>query len=612
MPTDWFCKPDGDDANYGDTYAKAKATLAGLESVTYGAGDRLIVAPGVYRATAAAAVVTLNDGGTEKRKLSSTDRVSVTEGSKTVTGTGTAWAGSIRERDILYIPWLAYATDGVGTAGAGYSSATAAFEATIDEFCINIQGQGSYRIATVTPPNNITLGDINGVGWPAAAGGQTFWVPSGEGGYEIESVESNTSLTLRRPWSGPTYSGRAHEIIRPVYLIGDETGALTDGIGGIVRITGSLNDQTATGTNCIHINSENYWVIRGFQLDTTTGPAILVADSKRVTIEDCRILNTVSEGIDVNDDSDMLTVRRCAIFGGAQITGISMDGNGIKWTDGMVIENVYVDCYEGFYIKDLANLTIKDCSPGMAMFRFLYTGGALSAGAATFLHDCEIHYCADDAVDAAVLGQVVANWNNYWGNNVDRVNVGVVGATNTSYIYIPTPPILLDKYRYPVRLFPPSEWWANAQYDGLYPANEDMYGVLRPTLRAKRSLGTYQDFYATHNAVTTYAGNDASLEHVDARRTQFRIPTSGPALTATVWVYLQAAYAGIAPKLIVWQPNQTAVEDTASGTTGAWEQLTVSFTPAAAPPYIWVELVSDNTALAGAYAVYWQELSVTP
>ena len=609
--TDYFVREDGDDGKDGLSYENGKATITAVVAVAPlpVEGDRIFVAPGVYRE-----LVTVASSGDDVRSGTEygNDTVTVTEGSTTVTAvSGSNWSPAVLPGDRLFVPWLAHATDGTGTGAAGYSSATETFEALIDEFCINIDGQGSYRIATFVGANNITVGDINGVGFPAApAPTHEFWVPSNEGSYEIASVESDTSLTLVRPWSGPTYSGRDYVIIRPISLIGDETGAHTDGIGGTVRITGSDDDQTIARARCIDIDGYDYWLVKGFQLDTVSSVPLRIDDAEHVTVEDCCILNAASRGIVVLSDSDYITIRRCAIFGGDAANGIELDGNGIKWAAAIHIENVHFDTYNCIEYTDFNNVTVKSCTSGMAAYRFGQALGALDAGACMFVHDCEIHYCADDGLEAAVAGQIVANWNNYWGNNNDRTNVGVVGATNTTEIYIPTTPLLLDKYRYPVRFFPPSEWWDNAQYAGLYPANEDIYGVPRPTTNTKRSLGPYQDFYATHDTATVYGGEAASLEHVDARRTQFRVPTSSLALTITVWVYAEAGYAGTAPQLIVWQPEQTAVEDTASGTTAAWEQLSVSFTPAAAPPYIWVELASDNTAAA--VGVYWNQVSVTP
>lgn len=56
----------------------------------------------------------------------------------------------------------------------------------------------------------------------------------------------------------------------PITYIGDYDGSHTDGVGGVVRITGSNDDKTATRANCINGNAKNFRTFKGFTLDTTT------------------------------------------------------------------------------------------------------------------------------------------------------------------------------------------------------------------------------------------------------------------------------------------------------------------------------------------------------
>ena len=138
-----------------------------------------------------------------------------------------------------------------------------------------------------------------------------------------------------------------------------------------------------------------------------------------------------------------------------------------------------------------------------------------------------------------------------------------------------------------------------------------MYGVPRPTTKTKRSLGPYQDIHIERNAAVTYGGYDASMEQPDARVSMFRIPITGEPTTVIVRVYLEANYAGTAPKLIVHQAGNTDVEATATGATGAWEALSVAYTPNAQPLELWGSVVSDNTAAALEYAVLWQSIGAS-
>lgn len=621
---DFFCGENGDDANDGRSWPTRRETITGLLRVPgFQAGDRLRVGPGTYREQ-----VELRNGGRTKTSAGS---ISVTEGSKIVTGTGTNWDPAVEAGDRIIVPWLAYGLSGDGTGGTGDIGATgifdsnggandAEFSANLVGFCINIDGVGSYLIAGVTDSDTITLTDINGLGFPAV-GNFDFWVPSNEGSYEIESVDSDTQITLKRPWSGPDYTwsnlrytnkpAKGYEIFRPIYLIGDETGANTDGIGGIVRITGSDNDQSVTRNYGILGESRDYWVIKGFQIDTVDIDCIRIDDGTHITIEDVRTLSPddTDSHIMLMGHIDMCTVRRCALFGGKQAWGITLSDTGHHKQQYNIFENIYAATYKPFQVDDYSNTVIKCCISGMNCEDFLTVPAGMVAGMSVFIHDCEIHYANNDGLLANALGDIVANWNNYWDNNNDRTNVGVAGATNTTVLYIPELPMLFDGVRYPVRFYPPSEWWSPAQYTGLYPANEDIYGIARPTIKTKRSLGPYQDFHVVRDTTTVRAGWPASTEQPDAQNNMFRIAISGNPVTASAYVYLEANYAGTAPKLIVHQAGNTDVEATATGTTGVWEQLSVEYTPNPAPLEIWVELVSDNTAAAGALVgALWSEI----
>jgi len=620
----WYCGEGGNDANSGDSWANRKETIGGLLGVAYNPGDYLIVGPGVYRE-----IVALNGDG---KVVTNRATISVTHNSKVVTGTGTNWvAVAVQAGDRLYVPWLAHgqtaAGDGCAFDGAGtLTSAGADFAAEIIGFCDTVQTRGAYLITGAAgAPNAVTLTDINGVGW-AVGGPFNFWVTSCEGSYEIESVDSDTQITLRRPWSGPSYtwtdaryegSSDGYEIIRPVHLVGDESGQLTDGIGGVVRVTASTADTSSDRNYCIRCGTHDYWTIQGFQVDSALEQNIDISDCTHFSIEDIRSLSTASKEagleahIQLRDAVDRCTIRRCALFGGRQAWGINIASVLTRWTEQNTVENIYAACYRPFRVEDVNNTTIKNSTSGMACLGFLYVPNG-DTGVGVFIHDCEIHYAETTAVWAVTNGNIVADFNNYWSNNADRFNVGVVGATNTPYLYLPDLPNLVDTYRYPFRFFPPSEWWAARGVQGLYTANEDVYGAYRPITDTKMSRGFQQEYHIERDADTTYGGEEASVKHPDARRTQFRIPTSGDPITVSVFVRYETNYAGTLPSLIVGQPGQLEVEDVAVVAADTWKQLSVLFIPGIAPKYIWVELVSNNTAGAGDYAVYWQRLSAIP
>lgn len=78
-----YAGPGGNDGNTGLSWAQRKLTLNGVENTPVEAGDIIYVAPGVYRETLTCDV----SGG----NVYTTGTVSVTNGSTTVTGSGTDW-----------------------------------------------------------------------------------------------------------------------------------------------------------------------------------------------------------------------------------------------------------------------------------------------------------------------------------------------------------------------------------------------------------------------------------------------------------------------------------------------------------------------------------------
>jgi hypothetical protein len=297
------------------------------------------------------------------------------------------------------------------------------------------------------------------------------------------------------------------------------------------------------------------------------------------------------------------------MFGGEQATGIKLADIQNRWSRVNHFENCYLACYIGFEVQYFVNTTIKNCTGGMACESFLKTT-SIPLGGCVFITNCEIHYANNIGLWAAVNGQILADWCNLQHNSTDFW-IGTEGANCTTHLYLPDLPNLVDTYRYPFRLFPPSEWWGVVG-QGIYPANEDFYGVMKPLTDTKLNWGFQQLYAIERDTVTTYGGEGSSLEQPDARTTQFRIPISGDPVTVSAFVLRETNYAGSLPKVVVSQPGQDDVESVAVGAADTWEEVTVSFTPGASPPYIWVDLVSQNTAGAGDYAVYWQRLSVIP
>ena len=81
--------------------------------------------------------------------------------------------------------------------------------------------------------------------------------------------------------------------------------------------------------------------------------------------------------------------------------------------------------------------------------------------------------------------------------------------------------------------------------------------------------------------------------------------------TFSVYVYRGANYSGYVPQLVLKQPGESPVYVDDTGSTETWNELTVTMTPSATSNYMYIELVSHNTATSGDYKVNWEDLTVT-
>ena len=155
-----------------------------------------------------------------------------------------------------------------------------------------------------------------------------------------------------------------------------------------------------------------------------------------------------------------------------------------------------------------------------------------------------------------------------------------------------------------------SEWSQIRAITGSNEPSVDLRGMARPATASKNSWGAVQ-FHDMERETTTVNNGSASMKFNDAGVQQMWVPHSGAEITISVYCYREANYAGTNPRMVIKQPGQSDRTTTDTGAAGAWNQLTDTFTPAADPEYVVVELQSLNTAAAGNYAAYFDDLSVS-
>lgn len=399
----------------------------------------------------------------------------------------------------------------------------------------------------------------------------------------------------------------------PITYIGDVDGSHTDGIGGTVRVSGSDDDQTATRANCISASSKNYRTFVGFAFDqaTTSNTMIAIASGTNWIIRQCTFGHSLGSGVYVSGaTSASCLVEQCFFLGLAiSIYGVTFGHTATVSDSNHIVKNcVFVAC-RGVQISRVGGVTINHCS-FLAGTYHIRVDSALAVGQATTVNNNLFMLATSSALQATSTAEIVENYNNFYLNVADRTTVNV-GANSTTYPPLYIMPMLGSGVRYPQNIFGTlSEWSLVRSIVGTGMATDDLYGITRPTTDSKKSWGPIQYVEPRRDTGTKRTGA-ASLKLPDASRHQIFVPTTNASTVFGVYVYWGADYAGTKPQLVVKQPGQSDTTVTATGSASNWELLTTTLTPAASPAYCVVELVSNNTAAAGAgTAAYFDDLTV--
>ncbi|MCK4958412.1 MAG: hypothetical protein KAT00_03410 [Planctomycetes bacterium] len=598
-----YCGIGGNDGNSGLTWALRKLTLNGVEDTPVVAGDVIHVGPGVYRE-----LLTCDVSGGNTYAVNT---VTVTNGSTTITGAGTAFLANIAIADMFHIRLFASGNDGVANGTATFTSAAGNFQANMIGQIIQIMTRGAYVISAVAAANSITLTDPNGLGWPAAAGGLTYSVLSGQGSYEIRFITDNTNFELVRPWCGPTLTGLTYITYTPIRYIGNVTGETTDGVGGVVRITASDNDQSGTRNKIIDLNGQDYRLFQGFRLDLSAAGLQMVplANAVHITFEDCTLNSFIGECFSLGSSSFDLTIRRCFFLAGKSHAIILWSAGTVN-DIGLVVENcIFPSRFEygsAFQVTAIGGFTVKNCY-FLGGYRNVLITGALAVGQTIVVNNC-IFESGREALFAIAVGEITENFNTFFANNVDRTNTAI-GAGSVTHAPLMSLPLLRLGFQFSWQFGELSEWSQVRAITGANEPAEDLHGILRPVTAAKNSWGAVQFYDVERETGTVHAGS-ASMALHDAGRHQIFVPVANESTTISIYVYREANYAGNNPQMIVKQPGQADDVTTDAAAASQWNLLTTTLTPAADPPYVVVELASRNTAVAGNYDTFFDDLVV--
>lgn len=395
----------------------------------------------------------------------------------------------------------------------------------------------------------------------------------------------------------------------PIVFEGDNTGALTDGIGGRIRVTGSDDDLFSAARAQAVTVSQNYRTFRGLQFDIGSSRVFNAVNADNLIIEDC-----IFQGGGQSAFSPSLLLSSCVNVIVRRCIFVVTYGNGgaIRIESGSlenvntIVENCLIMGADGaISTNNVEGVLIRHCT--IVNGRYAIDVGSGSAGCV------DVSYCIiagfERALTTGTSGYIVEDYNSLWANQTARTNVST-GANSVARPPLFKMPQLYAGIRMPAN---PTMYELGAESDmvrkgGHASTTDDLYGMARPTTDSKKSWGAIQHQGISRDTTTVRTGG-AALKIDDAGRHQEIMAVDAVSTTISVWVRWEANYAGTKPQLIVRQPGQSDQTATATGSAGSWEQLSVTFTPSAQPGWVCVEVASHNTATSGSYAVYVDDLA---
>jgi hypothetical protein len=459
MPSTYYVGPGGNNGNAGTSWALRKLTLNGAEDIPVVAGDIVYVGAGTYRE-----LLTVDVSG---GNLYTTGTVSVTNGSAVVTGSGTTWSTNVYANGIFQVGVLASGTDGVTTAVTAtshtFTSAAGNFQAGHVGYAIRIDTIGAYLITGFTNATTITVAKPDNSSFLMTAGTGLTYNVGPESPYEILSVDSDTQITLKSAWSAPSFTGLAYNTWRDIKFIGDYTGANTDGVGGVVRVTGSDNDLTATRNNCVTATSRSYRTFEGLHFDMTAQAVFVTATAVTgFIVRKCYAYcgATASIGAFVFSGTPSLcTVERSLVIASRAGSGVQFSNGSTLGNIAGLVQNCLIYGYGnsstfGVRIDRVGGVTVRNNFDGYND-TLVSISAALATGQTTHVYN-NLFESSRNGLSATAAGEITEDYNNFWNCASARANT-LTGANSTAK------PTFFD-----------NRWFFQSVYAGAYPDAEQV------------------------------------------------------------------------------------------------------------------------------------------
>lgn len=227
-------------------------------------------------------------------------------------------------------------------------------------------------------------------------------------------------------------SGSAGNVIS---LIGDYTGTNTSGTKGVVRLTGSNDDISATRLYCIVASGKNYITVRGFVIDGCSSHGIYLTNATYTTVDQCALRHATGTGIECNGASQSnITVSRCMFEPHSGAHAVEFTHSATINGAGHVVENCIVAGAadsSGIRIVRVGGITARNCLV-IGMLYGINIAAALAAGQTLTVNNCIVESCRYALIAAANDGTFVENYNVLATNNQNARSNVTAGANSVA------------------------------------------------------------------------------------------------------------------------------------------------------------------------------------
>ncbi len=390
--------------------------------------------------------------------------------------------------------------------------------------------------------------------------------------------------------------------------------------GPIIWTAYTTNDKTAPSASCVlTLAGRDYLTFNGIMLVAGgANPGCVNATtvtSTNVTFVDCSFVSLASTTnrrlIDVTVAANVSATwlfDRCRMIGGGThgLTIILDQSASADYDCNIVLQNTsYIGAAN--FVNVAAGASSTFFGGGVDLLNCSYLGGGagsmlrVATGMSTSI-PCTVYGCAMRCADisAGTSGEIVENYNLIL-TATPRTNV-TAGANSIS-----------DGSYAPLFHFGQELQWGMTGrpfgmpiagspflgFGGVSPPSVDIFNAPRPSggASASTAVGAFERGNSFGKETTTTHTGSNAISALGPAYQDFQVPVDATSTTITVYTRWDATYAGTKPSMRVLNGEEngvTAATATATGSSGAWEQLSLNFTPTSAG-IVTIRLVSSDT-----------------